>query len=306
MNAITSAVVVGVDGTAANQGALRYAVEEARRSGSRVRLVHVVPDRVPVSPMMPILPDGLTETGEAVLRRAEEVVRDLAPHVDLETWLRHGSRVTELLGALDAADLLVLGRDDRPVFYRLVEGDTTTRLAARAHVPVVEVPANWRAAEGHGFVLVGVQSAAHSGELLGHALAEAHARSARLVVLHAWRLPSAYDDIIEARIAQERVVAEGTTEMQRLLKPWRIAYPEVPVEIRIVHDRPAHALLEASADAELLVIVRRMHGIPAAAHLGGTARAVLRNAECPVAVVSPAQTLELSSLVVESGGELLK
>lgn len=308
MNAIPSPVVVGVDGTTANRGALRYAVQECRRSGAPLKLVHVLPDYMPVSALVPLVPEDLTDAGTAVLVQAAEDVRAIAPEVESEGWLRHGARAAELIRAAEQASILVVGRDDRPIAYRLVDGDTATRTAARAEVPVVEVPAGWHG-KGHADrdrVVVGVKSPAHAAAVLGHAFAVAEVRDARLVVLHAWHLPSAYDDIIEGRVARDRVEREGTAEIEQLLHQCLIAYPTVEVTVRIIHDRPAHALVAASREADLLVIVRRGHGVPSATHLGGTARAVLRHAECPVMVVPPNDVPSMPPLVLEGEGQALK
>jgi nucleotide-binding universal stress UspA family protein len=309
MNAIASPVVVGVDGTAANRGALRFAVEEARRGGGPLKLVHVVPDYLPISPFMPLTPDDLSDTGTRVLADVGDEVRELDPDVETEAWLHHGGRSAELVKAAEGARLVVVGRDDRPVVYRMVGGDTASRVAARAPVPVVEVPSTW--AEGqnpaeHGAVVVGIKSGTHADELLGQAFAVASERSARLVVVHAWKLPSAYDDIIESRIALEQCAREGVVEMEKLLADWRAAFPDVQVEIRVVHDHAAHALVEASREADLVLVVRRSHGVPAAITLGGTARAVLRGAECPVMVVPPTAVPEMADLVLEAGGQMRK
>jgi nucleotide-binding universal stress UspA family protein len=56
---------------------------------------------------------------------------------------------------------------------------------------------------------------------------------------------------------------------------------------RVLRGDPATALVAAAEEAALVVIGRRRHGVPAALHLGGTARAVLRSASCPVRVVPP-------------------
>ncbi|HEU5036602.1 MAG TPA: universal stress protein [Nocardioides sp.] len=308
MNGITAPVVVGVDGTTPNRGALRFAVEEVRRTGGSLKLVHVVPDYVPISPFMPVTPGDLTDTGTQVLTGVEDTVRELAPDLDVQGWLHHGSRATELIKAAEGASMLVVGRDDRPVLYRLVDGDTATRTASRAAVPVVEVPAGWHEddATERGVVVVGVKTGAHADDLLGHAFAVADARGAKVVVVHAWKLPSAYDDIIESRIALEQCEKEGVVEMEALLHDWREAFPHVAVEIRVVHDHAAHALVETSRQADLVVVVRRAHGVPAAAHLGGTARAVLRGAECPVMVVPPSAVPEMPDLVLETGGQIRK
>lgn len=313
MTAQTGPVVVGVDGTDANLGALRFGVEEARRMGTTLKLVHVVPDYVAISPMMPLTPDDLTETGASILAAAKTKVHEIAPDLIVEGWLHHGTRPIQLVHSAEDSRLLVVGRDDRPLPERLLRGDTAAGVAARASVPVVEVPADWTPPTGDtiggttgGVVLVGVKSPTHATPLLGHAMAIAAEREATLVVLHAWKLPSAYDDIIEARVDIEEWTRESTVEMESLLRDWRTTYPDVKIEIRVVHDHPSHALVEASRDADLVAVVRRAHGVPAATHLGGTARALLRSAHCPVVVVPPDDTAVVPGLVLEQGGVIRK
>lgn len=299
-------VVIGVDGTDANAGALRYGVEEARRTGAIVKLIHVVPDYVPISPMMPLTPSELTETGAAVLTHAEAQVRELAPDLAVEGWLHHGTRPVQLANAAEDAQLVVVGRDNRPLLERLLRGDTAAGVAARASVPMVLVPADWTPAPSRGVVLVGVKSPSHSTALLGDAMALAADRGAKLVVLHAWKLPSGYDDIIESRVAADDWRRQSLDEMEALLAEWRTTFPEVEVEVRVVHDHPSFALVEASREADVVVLVRRARGVPAATHLGGTARAVLRSAHCPVRVVPPNAIGPMPGLVLEQAGAIRK
>ena len=298
-------VVVGVDGTEDNLGALRYAVAEAASRGATLQLVHVVPDYLPVSPMFPATPADLTKVGTWILEDAAEKARAIDPDVPVEGWLRHGTRPMQLVEAGEHAELLVVGRDARPLVERLLRGDTTTGVAARSTVPVVQVPSTWQPHE-NGRVVVGVKAPAHAAELLAAAFAAARRRKATLVVVHAWKLPSAYDDIIEVRVDLESWKAEAALEMEALLRDWRTTYPDVPIEVRIVHDYAGHALVEASRDADLLLVVRRRHGIPAAVHLGGTARTVLRAAECPVKVVAPTEHPPIPSLAVEEDGRMVR
>jgi nucleotide-binding universal stress UspA family protein len=165
------------------------------------------------------------------------------------------------------------------------------------------VPAGWTT-DAHGVVMVGVKSPQHAGGMLADAFAAARRRRARLVVLHAWKLPSVYDDIIEVRVDTEDWQRQATAELDALLRDWRAAYPDVQVETRVVHDHAGHALTEASSTADLLLIVRRGHGAPASTHLGSTARAVLRSAHCPVRVVPPVDVTPIPSLVLEEHGVL--
>ncbi len=287
--ATTSPLVVGVDGTSGSRAATLYAVGEARRLDAPLKLVHVVPSysAMPPAPMMALPPVDLVGTGERILERAEAEVRAVAPGLAVETELRRGVRHHELAVAATEASQLVVGQDKRPLLDRLLLGNTVTGVASRATCPVTSVPHDWDPAADHGVVVAGVKAPAHAEELLGEAFALASARSATLLVLHAWRLPGDYDDIIADRVATEEWTTRATKELDDVLEPWRRVYPEVMVETKIVHDYAPTALEQASRGADLLVLVRRAHGVPAATHLGGTARGVLRTAACPVRVVPP-------------------
>ncbi|MFD9560811.1 universal stress protein [Streptomyces sp. NPDC059994] len=61
--------------------------------------------------------------------------------------------------------------------------------------------------------------------------------------------------------------------------------PQVRVEPRCVADHLAARLVEAAADAALLVVGRRLHGHGGLAHIGPVTHAVLHHARTPVAVV---------------------
>lgn len=309
MSELERPVVVGVDGTDANLGALLFAVDAADRRQVPLELVHVVPDRVVISPLVPVTPLDLTDTGATVLRTAEDQVHATSPELTVESRLRHGSRATQLLRGAAGAGLLVVGRDDRPVLERMMRGDTAASVAARADVPVVEVPAEWRpASSGHpsyGVVVVGLKSPAYADAVLGEAFAAADERGAALVVVHAWKLPSGYDEAAGDDPALADWEREATEDLEQLLRPWHRAYPDVPVRTRVVHQHPAEALVEATAEADLIVVVRRVHGSPTTAHLGSVARAVLRAAACPVLVVPPSETGVIPDLVLEEAGGLL-
>jgi nucleotide-binding universal stress UspA family protein len=76
----------------------------------------------------------------------------------------------------------------------------------------------------------------------------------------------------------------------------RMAYPDVRVQVDVVHGQAAFALVDRSAEADLLLISRPAHG--GFVHfLGATARAVIRDATCPIEVVPPIdETLHLEHL----------
>jgi len=299
----SSPVVVGVDGSPGSLTAVRYAVDEAARLGTGVRLVHVAPDYAPTTPMLPLIRDDFEQVGRRILRECAAVVTELAPACETATVLRSGPTVTTLLEAAEDAHLIVLGREHHSVVEAVFTGSTTIGAAGRATCPVVSVPPTWPLAEPRGRVVVGVRAPAHSTELLGRAFAAAESRGERLVVLHAWKLPGSYDEIVEARTHANDRVREMEGQIDPLLDIFRRSHPGVEVELAVVHEQPVRALLRAAGAAHLLVVVRRAHGLPLTSHLGGTARALLHSAECPIEVVPPQEVLtEMEDLVLEEAG----
>ncbi|GAA2155956.1 universal stress protein [Nocardioides koreensis] len=300
-------VVVGVDGSAGSLMAVQYAVAEAERLETGVRLVHVAPDYTPTTPMLPLIRDDFEQLGRRILREAAEIVTEAAPSCEVSTVLRAGPTVSTLLSAADGAHLIVLGREHRSRVEAVFTGSTTVGAAGRASCPVVSVPPAWMPGQPRGRVVVGVRSPAHSTELLGSAFAAAEARGARLVVLHAWKLPGAYDDIVEARLHANDHAGAVEAEIDPQLDLFRRHHPGVEVELSVVHEQPVRALLRVAAGADLLVILRRAHGLPLTAHVGGTARTLLHEAACPVEVVPPQEVLaEMEGLVLEEAGAAQK
>lgn len=300
-------VVIGVDGSPASVNAVRYGVKEAQRLAARVRLVHVLPEYESFGSPVHVPVEELRANGRVVVADVLAKAGDLPGDVEIETVLRRGTRIGTLNAIARTAQALVVGADTKSIASRLLTGNVTTGVAASSPTPVVSVPETW---SGDGQpaapVLVGVKNAAHARELLGVAFDLAETRGQRLVILHAWRLPLGYDDVIADRVSTAEWESWSRKEMQRLAAEWQGVHPDVAVEFRVVHDQPAHALVEASRTAGELVLVRRAHGIPAATHLGSTARAVLRATQCPVRVVPPGYVTDGPNLSLEEEGAALK
>ena len=293
-------VVVGVDGSRAGTNAVRYAVAEAVRRGTRVHAVHAVEAFVPIAPTYGLPLDDMLDAGRSVMRSSLDRAGTAAGSVPLTTTVATGGAVAELVSVGEDAAVVVLGADRRSVAARFFTGDVSTGVAARSAVPVVVVPETWPSHDATGVVLVGVKRPDRSEALLAAAFELAQTRGSRLLVVHAWRLPSAYDDIIGDRVAYEEWDGRARVELEECLAEWRSAYPDVDVEVRAVHDQAAHALVAASYDVDEVVLVRRARGI----HLGATARAVMAHSDCPVRIVPADHVLRMPDLSLEDSGAL--
>jgi nucleotide-binding universal stress UspA family protein len=284
-------IVVGVDGSDDGLRAVRYAARAAHESGCGLRLVHVLPETVPMTPMLPLISgERLSEVGSRIIRQAMNELsgQDGVEGVETEQVVRAGSRVHVLAEEADRGRLIVLGHRGRSALGRLFTASTTTGVATRAHRPVMCVPTTWAPETERRHVVVGVDDPGRAGDLLSTAFAIAAARRARLTVVHAWRLQSPYDDIIASRVDQtpwQGVVKERLGELVRALEA---EYPGVEADVDVRHEPPAAALMESSRDADLLILGRHGHGAPFGFYLGPIARAMIWEAECPVQI-TPAQ-----------------
>lgn len=144
-----SRVVVGVDGSKASAGALRWAHGHARAVGSKVTAV--------LAWQLTTLPAPSSWTGGAVPplpewhRNAERLLDEVcaaaldADAPDIEQLVLHQPAAAGLLAAARPEDVLVLGDRGRGGFSRLVLGSVSRQCAEYAPCPVVVVPHRERA-----------------------------------------------------------------------------------------------------------------------------------------------------------------
>lgn len=270
---MTIPLVVGVDGSEASLEAVDWAAEEAMRHDVPLRLLHAA-----------------AGAGEAagVVDAAAGRARTAAPTVPLSSRVLHEEAAVALAAEGRNALALVLGSRGLGGLPGMLLGSVGLAVAARADCPVVVVrgAAEHRHA-GFATVVVGVEEGEGSGTAVDFALREARARSCRLVAVHAWspsagalttpQAPSWY-----ALEAQRRPPARVLDDALR--DPLE-RYRDATVVRRVVRGPARQALLEAAADADLLVVGARRRKGHWGLQLGLTSHAVLHHAPCPVAVV---------------------
>ena len=284
------AVVVGVGtGDQGYEAALRFAVEEARRTTRPLHLVHVV-----VRPRGPFTEMWLDQDLRARLLLREAVGRAETLGDDLVvtgSLIADAPLVRSLVESADAGTMAVLQHRRLAPAHRLITRSVVNGVAARAQVPVVAVPEDWTpAADGERVVTVGVQDPAEGGSLVGAGAEIALRHGARLEVLHAWWMANGLD----TPMLDHQLVADWTArsraELEPVLAQVRAQHPALPLTLEIVHSPPAQALLAAASRSDLLVLGRRHHRLPPGTHLGPVARAVLDHGDCPVLVAPEVAT----------------
>ena len=207
--------------------------------------------------------------------------------IDVRTHLRDGDRVEELLASAEHARRLVLASRSPRRPDRTWTGGTVAQVVSRAACPVIVVPDDAPSHEEQRRILVGFKSPTGASELLYTAFHLADELGDELVVLYAWRLQGVYDDLVGHGFDEEAWRREETQVIEGLLTEYREAFPEVRVRVYVRHEEPSHALVRASHGADRLLLVRPSSG-GTVHNVGRTARAVLREAHCPVEVLTPA------------------
>ncbi|MEU6700704.1 universal stress protein [Pseudonocardia sp. NPDC046786] len=283
----TGPVVVGVDGSESALDAVRWAAAEAASRNVPLRLVAVFTP-LPAAPrhdmgLTAAYRDQVVTSQRGTLEVAAEVAAGAAPGVEIGTELRTGYPGQVLTDESRSAVLTVVGSRGLGGFTGLLVGSVAVTLAAHGESPVLVVRGD-RAPDSGLPVLLGVDGSPAGEAAVGIAFEEASRRAVRLRALHAWS-DVVVDPAVAVLVDHQAWETEERALLAERLAGWSGKYPDVEVDRVVVQDRPAHALVQGSADAGLVVVGSRGRGGLAGLVLGSVGQAVLRHAQCPVLVV---------------------
>ena len=256
-------VVVAVSADGYDAG-IRYGAAEAIRGGGPLHVVHVLG-----------IDTGSATQAARICFLAVERARDLVgQQVPVTSEIFHGELIEGLVELSRRARLVVLQRHAIGAQHALPRA-TSTKVAAHAGVPVVCVPRDWNG-HGHGTVTVGVDDTASCVPLLREALSAARSRAARLRIVHVDLPSDECDSVRDIRTA----LVEASAGLEDV---------SVTIEITVA-PTPVAALVDAMATSELLVIGRHHPLVARGSRLGPVARRVVRDASCPVLLVTPSRS----------------
>ncbi|MFE5797380.1 universal stress protein [Streptomyces sp. NPDC056503] len=299
-------VVAAVDGSEHSLRALSWALGAAELLDAPLVVAHVRSEalqlgaaRIASLGTEPALPD-------TVLDAVRTVVEERGHAVPVRYASLDGTVADVLPEAARGARLLVTGSRGHGGFASLLLGSTGRTLAARAPCPLVVVPHEARTASldsgpGAGRVLLGLHPEETPDEVIGFAFESAALRRVPLEAVTALRLPPNPSTLVAAPSPAfqmppplpladdtEELLAEARREQETRLRPFAARHPAVELVPTVAPGDAAGLLVDASADAALLVVGRHHRHRIAELLVGSVAHAVLHHAACPVAVVPPA------------------
>jgi len=280
-------VVAALDGGPHSACTLDWAVAEAVRRRTHLVLVSVVQDawQATAWAWYPVV--GASTADREVAELLDERVRyveDRHPRLDVRARTLHGQLVPCLREVSAEAQLLVVGARERDGLART--GVTAGHVAAHARCPVVVVRDRPAGRAGDAPVIVGVDGSSSSMAAAHAAAREAWLRGRRLVVVHARptvRNPFARGSL--APLATESPDDPTHKVARAVADSLRDEHEGLDVELVLVDDDPAAALVGLGRDAVLLVVGSRGLAGFRGMLLGSVSSAVVRDASGPVLVV---------------------
>jgi nucleotide-binding universal stress UspA family protein len=134
-----SRIVVGIDGSELAQRALEWAVDEARRRGAVLEVVHAWTMPRPDEFVPVVAEDAVRDAAERVLAVAIGDLVDDSHPPEVLPRLVEGPPANALLAASKGADLLVVGSHGHGGFVGMLLGSVSQRVLHHATCPVVVV-----------------------------------------------------------------------------------------------------------------------------------------------------------------------
>lgn len=282
-------ILVAYDGSADASTALSWALDEADRTGQPVRLAYVFEWLTVAGWIGPGVAPGIWPD-ENARREVEELVRkataDAAashPELTVHGEVFDGPPALVLQERSAQAGLLILGSRGHGGFTGLLAGSTSVAVTAHAHCPVVVVRGvEEGGATRPGHVVVGVDGSDCSLLALGFAVERAAQRG---VPLHVVRVCAPPGSQWRPGLDPDQVVAAERAALDEPLQQWRQTFPDVEVTVEVVPGSPGAVLVDASRNAQLVVVGTRGHGGLRGMLLGSVSQQLIQHAHCPVAVV---------------------
>ncbi|WP_415046393.1 universal stress protein [Gordonia sp. (in: high G+C Gram-positive bacteria)] len=279
-------ITAAVDGSENAHDGVRWAAAAAARVNRPLLLVSVVDKPVFQFGTGIVAAQAYADAAAALAAGALDVARSLAeeiaPEVEVSTETIVGRPPLVLRDLTSRAHLMVLGRRGLGGVAGLLLGSVSVYVSAHANCPVVVVN---QTPPTEGPVVVGVDGSPVSAAATDVAFAQASSLGTTLIAVHTYGgYPGVqtFDVVTQGR---QRIIDEARAGLGSRLAGNLEDHPDVPVRTVVSIEEPAQQIIEAAANAQLIVLGSRGHGGFRTLLLGSTSQAVLHVAHCPVMIV---------------------
>jgi len=264
-------IVVGIDGSKQAIRAAIWASDEAVSRDTPLRLFHVVDGNSTDL-------DRDYEYAEHILHKAWTAVENTGKPVKLESDIRQGDPVTELVEVSRKAEMICVGAKGTITSGKHKPGSTAAALGQSAFCPVAIVRRRHthRPLPAGRWVIAALDESLTSRAVLQTAMDEAVLRNAPLLALTPWGG------------ADEGSEADGDTDLRTRLRYYLDEAEDDNADVQVcalpMPDNMSN-LLEQSAHIDQLVIVGANNPELVAEVVGPKARVILRDTNCSLLIL---------------------
>ncbi|MGG5174380.1 universal stress protein [Pseudarthrobacter sp. J1763] len=301
-------MVVGVDGSEHGQCALIWAAKEAQRRNKPLHIVTAY--SIPIFAASGLdggyatIDDGVIRDGaEAILKQALAKVAEY--NIDVDATVENGDASGVLLELSEEAELLVVGTRGRGGFVGRLLGSVSSALPAHAKCITVTVPLRCAPRLGEttedrhvqaeirkdqdiavaNRVVVGVDGSEQARVAVLEAAAQAERMGAELQIVCAVPQYSGTLAWVPAALDREAIFKDIQTQLDAGIAWLKSHFPNLKASTLLKDGSPVEVMVEASREAELVVLGTRGRGGFAGMMLGSTSDGVLHHSKGPVMVV---------------------
>ena len=279
MTGMTDGIIAAYDGSEGSDEALRWAAREAWARGTALTICLTWP----AADLLQLgdwgAHDRAQHLGGEILARGVRLAGAVPDLAEVRTVLAEGSPADVLCERSSTAEMVVVGSRGHGGLADSRLGSVSWQVACHGQGRVVVVRGQWRPVnQSPGPVVAGIDGSRESQDALTFAFEEAALRDVPLVAVCA------------LMDAPGRIGGAGRMEddFGRLMTSREKEHPEVTVLRQVTFRTPRSALLEAAAEAQMLIVGARGLGGLSGMSLGSVAGALVHHSPCPVAVVHAA------------------
>jgi nucleotide-binding universal stress UspA family protein len=270
-NIMAASVLVGTDGSKAAELAVGWASDDAARRRRPLRIVHVRQ-----------LWNPADASGDELLTAAADIARTRHPDLEIETRLAgHGVVESLLEQSVDTFEV-VFGHSGPGSSSHTLRSAIGQWAGGRSAQPVIVTCGD--TTTDHGQVVVGIDPFHEATDLLEYAFDTARTRQATLWIFYAWILRGRPPLSEHVSLREGAEPGQSPSQFGLVSDSWRERYPDLKVIERTICAAPVSVMVEASAQADLIVVgARDRRG--STEEVMRVRSAVLERSRCPIAVV---------------------
>lgn len=278
------AVIVGIDGSEPARQAAMWAAAEAARRERPLHIVHGSDTDGRVLYVSAKSIERVRQAGRELLDATAAAVTEQFPGLQVNSEFSRSAPVPSLHQSAGLHGTIVVGSRGLGGFSSLMLGSVGLKVAAGAKTPVIIVRGTENGTDT-GAVLAAVRDE-HDLDCARYAAREAQIREGSLRLLHVWNILQSVGEVVTLLDDVEEIANEQVHHLNAVADRIRVEFPDLTVQVDAEKSTSvASVLVEASRQADLLVMGGRRSPSYLGPTLGRVTHSLVHHAHCPVQLI---------------------